>query len=59
MVLFYDDGLKQQDDYLIATDDNINKDPSVVTRFLRADIKGWTHSSWAVVLKRSFCFTFG
>jgi NitT/TauT family transport system substrate-binding protein len=42
VLLAYDNGLKQQGDYFFALDDTIAKDPSVMTRFLRATIKGWT-----------------
>ena len=42
VLLSYDIGLKQQGDYFFAMDDTINKDPSVMTRFLRATKKGWS-----------------
>jgi hypothetical protein len=58
VLVSYDNKLKPQGDSLFATDDTIDKDPSVLTSSLRADLQGWTDSCWTLVLKRSFCFTF-
>ena len=52
-----DDDLKSQGNYLLATGETINKDPSVESQVLRANFSGRRDTSWTVVLKRPFRFS--
>jgi NitT/TauT family transport system substrate-binding protein len=44
IMLFADYGVKIYDDVLFATEDTINNNPELVSRFLSATLKGWQYA---------------